>query len=53
MDHLEEEGKQLEEEYLEHRGESPVTLTHKSNMVEEVTLVEEDLKKKVEVERER
>ena len=37
---------------MEPRGESPVTLTSKSNMVEEVSLVEEDLTKEVEVEEE-
>ena len=46
----EEEEKKLEEEDLEHKGESPVTLNSKRNMVEEVTLVEEDLTKEVEVE---
>ena len=37
---------------MESRDESPVTLTSKSSMVEEVTLVEEDLTKEVEVEEE-
>ena len=37
---------------MEHRGESPVTLTIKSSMVEEVTLEEEDLTKEGEVEEE-
>ena len=37
---------------MEHRGDSPVTLTSKSIMVEEVTLEEEDLTKEVEVEKE-
>ena len=37
---------------MEHRGESPETLTRKINMVEEVTLAEEDLTKEVEVEKE-
>ena len=37
---------------MEHREESPVTLTSKSSMVEEVTLAEEDLTKEVEVEHE-
>ena len=37
---------------MESREESPVTLTSKSSMVEEVTLVEEDLTKEVEVEEE-
>ena len=37
---------------MEHRGESPVTLTSKRSMVEEVTLVEEDLTKEVEEEKE-
>ena len=35
---------------MEHREESPVTLTSKSSMVEEVTLAKEDLTKEVEVE---
>ena len=35
---------------MEYRGESPLTLTSKSSMVEEVTLEEEDLTKEVEVE---
>ena len=35
---------------MESREETPVTLTRKSGMVEEVTLVEEDLTKEVEVE---
>ena len=48
----EEEGKQLEEEYLGHREESPVTLTSKSSMVEEVILAEEDLTKDVAIEEE-
>ena len=47
-----EEEKRLEEEDLESRGESSVTLTIKSSMVEEVTLAEEDLTKEVEVEEE-
>ena len=42
-----EEGKRMEEEYLDRREESPVTLTSKSSMVEEVILVEEDLTKEV------
>ena len=42
----------MEEEYLESREESQVTLTSKSSMVEEVTLVEEDLTKEVEVDEE-
>ena len=42
----------MEEEDLEHKGESLVTLTSKSSMVEEVTLEEEDLAKEVEVEKE-
>ena len=37
---------------MEHRGESPINLTSKSIMVEEVTLAEEDLTKEVEVEEE-
>ena len=37
---------------MESRDESPVTLTSKSSMVEEVTLEEEDLTKEVEVEKE-
>ena len=37
---------------MEHKGESLVTLTSKSNMIEEVTLAEEDLTKEVEVEEE-
>ena len=37
---------------MEHRGESPVTLTSKRSMVEEVTLAEVDLTKEVEVEEE-
>ena len=36
---------------MEHRGDSPVTLTNKSNMVEEAILAEEDLTKEVEVEK--
>ena len=48
----EDDGKRLEEEYLERREESPVTLTRKSSMVEEVTLAKEDLIKEVEVEEE-
>ena len=40
----------MEEEYLDHRKERPVTLASTSSMVEEVTLVEEDLTKDVEVE---
>ena len=40
----------MEEEDLEHRGKSPVTLTSKSSMVEEVMLAEEDLTKEVEKE---
>ena len=40
----------MEEEYLDHRKERPVTLASMSSMVEEVTLVEEDLTKDVEVE---
>ena len=35
-----------------HRDESPVTLTSKRNIVEEVILAEEDLTKEVEVEEE-
>ena len=35
-----------------HRRESPVTLTSKSSMVEEVTLAKDDLTKEVEVEKE-
>ena len=46
----EDEDKQLEEEDWESRGESLVTLTRKRSMVEEVTLVGEDLTKEVEVE---
>ena len=46
----EDEGKRLEEEYLERREESPVTLASKNSMVEEVILAEEDLTKEVEVE---
>ena len=42
----------MEEGYLDHREESIVTLTSKSNMVEEVILAEEDLTKEVEVEEE-
>ena len=42
----------MEEEDLESRGESSVTLTRKSSMVEEVTLEEEDLTKEVEAEEE-
>ena len=42
----------MEEEDLGHREESPVTLTNKRNMVEEVILAEEDLTKEVEVEKE-
>ena len=37
---------------MESREENRVTLTSKSSMVEEVTLVEEDLTKEVEVEEE-
>ena len=37
---------------MEYKGEIPVTLTRKNNMVDEVTLVEEDLTKEVEVEKE-
>ena len=37
---------------MEHRGESPVTLTSKRSMVEEATLEEEDLTTEVEVEKE-
>ena len=37
---------------MEHREESPVTITSKNNMVEEATLIEEDLTKEVEVEEE-
>ena len=37
---------------MEHKEESRVTLTRKSSMVEEVTLVEEELTKEVEVEKE-
>ena len=37
---------------MEHIGESPLTLTSKRNMVEEVNLAEEDLTKEVEVEKE-
>ena len=37
---------------MEHREESPVTLTSKSGMVEEVTLAEEDHTREVEVEEE-
>ena len=40
----------MEEEYLDRREESPITLTSKSSMVEEVILAEEDLTKEVEVE---
>ena len=35
---------------MERREESPITLTSKSSMVEEVILAEEDLTKEVEVE---
>ena len=35
---------------MDHRYESPETLTSKRNMVEEVTLAEENLTKEVEVE---
>ena len=42
----------MEDEYLEHRRESRVTLTNKRNMVEEVTLEEEDVTKEVEAEEE-
>ena len=35
---------------MDHREESPVTLSNKSNMVEEVILADEDLKKEVEAE---
>ena len=42
----------MDEEDLESIEESSVTLTSKSSMVEEVTLVEEDLTKEVEVEEE-
>ena len=45
-----EEGKRLEEEYLDYREESPVTLASKRSMIEEVILAEEDLTKEVEVE---
>ena len=37
---------------MEHIRKSPVTLTSKSSMVEEVILAEEDLTKEVEVEEE-
>ena len=47
---LEEDEKRMEEEDLDHREESPVTLTSKSSMVEEVILVEEVHTKEVEVE---
>ena len=40
----------MEEEDLDHKEESPVTLSSKSIMVEEVALAEEDLTKEVEVE---
>ena len=45
-----EEGKRLEEEYLDHEEESLVTITNKSSMVEELIIAEEDLAKEVEVE---
>ena len=48
----EDEGKQLEEEDLDHKEESLVTLTNKKIMVEEVILAEDDLTKEVEVEEE-
>ena len=35
---------------MDFKGESPVTLTSKSSMVEEVSLAEEDLTKEVKVE---
>ena len=37
---------------MEHKGESPVSLTSERSMLEEVTLEEEDLTKEVEVEEE-
>ena len=37
---------------MEYRGEGPITLTSKSNMVEEVTLGEEELTKEIEVDKE-
>ena len=48
----EEEDNQLEDEYLEHREESPVTLTNKSSMANKVTPAEEEITKEVEVEEE-
>ena len=42
----------MEEEDLDHREESPVTLASNSSMVEDVILAEEDLTKEVEVEEE-
>ena len=42
----------MEEEDLEHRGKSPITLTSKRTIVEEVTLEEEEITKEVEVEEE-
>ena len=52
MVHPEEGGKRLDEEDLDHREESLVTLTNKSSMVEEGNLAEEDLTKEVEVKEE-
>ena len=46
----EEEDKRCEDEYLDHREGSPITLASKRNMAEEVILAEEDLTKEVEVE---
>ena len=46
----EEEGKRLEEEDLDRREESLVTLSSKRNMAKEVIVAEEDLTKEVEVE---
>ena len=50
MGQPEEEGKRREEEDLDHREGSPITLANKSSTEEGVILAEKDLTKEVEVE---